>query len=245
EERKAKGFGKFYYGVGQWAIRHRWIVAVGAAGVLAMGGMIAKQLKPQFFPKDLSQLAFIDVLLPEDASFSSTGEIAKQVERIAGEVAAAKNMPIEAMSSFVGGSGPRFWYSLSPDAPHANYAQIVMVFHDKHDTHRLLPFIQERVDREVAGARIDVRQLETGDSIGLPVAIRISGEDIGTLRTTAQRVTNALRKIPAAIRIRDNWGEDRFNVELKIDSDRANLAGLTNRDIAGSSSTAASGTKLT
>ena len=45
--------------------------------------------------------------------------------------------------------------------------------------------------------------------------------------------------------IRDNWGEDRFNVELRIDPDRANMAGLTNRDIAGASATAVSGTPVT
>jgi multidrug efflux pump subunit AcrB len=245
EQRKQRGFGAAYYRVGQWAIRHRWIVMAGATGVLVLGGWIGKQLKPQFFPKDLAQLAFIDVVLPEDASFPATNDIVKQVERISGEVASAHHMPIDAMSSFVGGGGPRFWYSLSPEAPHPNYAQVVMVFADKHDTHHLLPYIQDRINREVAGARIDVRQLETGDSVGLPVAIRISGEDIGMLRSTAERLTGALRKTPLATRIRDNWGEDRFNIEMKIDPDKANLAGLTNRDIAGASSSAVDGTTLT
>lgn len=245
EERKSRGFGAAYYRLGRWAIAHRGVVLAGAAGVLAIGGVIANQLKPQFFPKDLSQLAFIDVMLPEDAAFSATNEVVKQVERIAGEVSAEKHMPLDAMTTFVGGGGPRFWYSLSPEAPHPNYAQVVLVFHDKHDTQHLLPHIQQRIDREIAGARIDVRQLETGDSVGLPVAIRISGEDIGTLRAAAERVSKALRSVPLATRLRDNWGEDRFNIDLKINPDRANLAGLTNRDIAGASSTAVTGTTLT
>lgn len=245
EERKKSGFGAFYYRLGTWAIDHRWIVMAGAAGVLAIGGTIAHALKPQFFPKDLAQIAFVDVVLPEDAAISSTSETVTKVEKIVGEVAAAKHMPIEAMSSFIGGGAPRFWYSLSPEAPHPNYAQMVLVFEDKHQTHLLLPHIQERINREIAGARVDVRQLETGDSVGLPVAIRISGEDIGTLRSTAERVTQALRKVPQVTRLRDNWGEDRFTVELKIDTDRASLVGLTNRDIAGASSTAVSGASLT
>ena len=40
-----------------------------------------------------------------------------------------------------------------------------------------------------------MRQLETGDSVGLPVAIRISGDDSGTLRATAERVMKALRDV--------------------------------------------------
>lgn len=245
EERKASGFGAAYYRLGQWAISHRWMVMAGAAGILVAGGWMGSALKPQFFPKDLSQLAFIDVLLPEDASFTSTSDVVTQVEKIVTEVSLAQKMPVEAMSSFVCGGAPRFWYSLSPEAPHPNYAQVVLVIEDKHQTNHLLPYIQERMNREIAGARIDVRQLETGDSVGLPVAIRISGEDEGTLRSIAERTSQALRDVPLVTRIRDNWGEDRFNVELKIDSDRANLAGLTNRDIAGASSTAVSGSPLT
>src|SRR5262249_44751662 len=82
-ERKSKGFGAAYFRVGRWAIAHRWLVMACAAGVLALGGAIGHQLRPQFFPKDLSQLAFIDVMLPEDAAFSSTSEMVAQVERIA------------------------------------------------------------------------------------------------------------------------------------------------------------------
>jgi multidrug efflux pump subunit AcrB len=245
EERKQRGFGAAYYRAGQWAIAHRWIVMAGAAGILAAGGWMASALKPNFFPKDLSQLAFIDVLLPEDASLTATGDVVKEVEKIALKVATAERMPLEALSSFVGGGGPRFWYSLSPEAPHPNYAQVVLVVQDKHHTHHLLPHIQKRMNREIAGARIDVRQIETGDSVGLPVGIRVSGEDIATLRATAESVKKALRAVPLATRIRDNWGEDRFNVELNINPDRANLAGLTNRDIAGASSTAVSGSPLT
>ncbi len=244
-ERRTRGFAAEYYRVGQWAIRHRWAVLAVAAVVLAAGGKLGASLKKQFMPKDLSQLAFIDVFLPEDASFSSTSEIVTQVEKVVQEVAAAKKMPIEALSSFVGGGAPRFWYSLSPESPHMNYAQVVLLFRDKHQTHRLLPYIQSRVSKEIASARIDVRQLENGDSVGLPVAIRISGEDSGTLRATSERVQQVLREIPLVTRVRDNWGEDRFNVELKVNEDRANLAGLTNGDVAGSSSTGITGTPLT
>jgi multidrug efflux pump subunit AcrB len=245
EERKSHGFGAAYYRLGRWAIGHRWLVLAAAGVILVFGSMIGKSLKPQFFPKDLSQLAFIDVVLPEDASFTATSEAVAGVERITEEVAAEKHMPILAMSSFVGGGAPRFWYSLSPEAPHPNYAQIVLVFEDKHDTPHLLPYIQDRVSREIAGARIDARQLETGDSVGLPVAIRVSGLESATLRSAAGQVAQAIHSVPAATRVRDNWGEDRFNVELKIDPDRANLAGLTNLDIAGASAAAVSGATLT
>src|SRR5262249_37800644 len=244
EERRTRGFAAQYYRVGQFAIRHRWAVVCVAVLILVGGGRIGAALKQQFMPKDLSQLAFIDVFLPEDASFSATGETVGQVEKIVQEVSAAQKMPVDAVSSFVGGGAPRFWYSLSPEAPHTNYAQVVMLFRDKRQTHRLLPYIQSRGSQEIANARIDVRQLENGDSVGLPGAIRISGEDADTLRVTSERVQKVLRDIPLVTRVRDNWGEDRFNVKLNVNPDRANLAGVTNLDIADSSTAAIIGTPV-
>lgn len=205
EERRTRGFASFYYGVGKWAIEHRWAVLACCATVLAMGGAVGSSLRKQFMPKDLSQLAFIDVFLPEDASVSATGEVVTQVEKIVEEASAAKKIEVEALSSFVGGSAPRFWYSLAPESPHPNYGQVVMLFRDKHETSKLLPAIQTRVSKEIANARIDVR-LENGDSAGLPVAVRILGEDAGTLRVTAERVEKIFRDIPLAARVRENWG---------------------------------------
>ena len=170
EERRGRGFAARYYHAGQWAIRHRWLVLTASFGILVAGGLIGTNLKKQFFPKDLSYLAFMDIFLPEDAPFNLANRTAQQVESIVQRVSAEEKRPLESLSTFVGGGGPRFWYSLSPEPHHPNYAQIVLLFKDKHDTGHLLPRLQERLSREVAGARIDVRQLETGDAVGLPVA---------------------------------------------------------------------------
>jgi multidrug efflux pump len=116
---------------------------------------------------------------------------------------------------------------------------------NKHDTGHLVPQLQEQLSRDVAGARIDVRQLETGDAVGLSVAIRVSGESIQALRSIAERVTAILKANPKAARVRDDWGEDRINVELAIDADRANLAGVTNLDVAAASAAGVSGHQVT
>ena len=107
---------------------------------------------------------------------SLTDETASEVARIAERVSAEQHRPIQALDTFIGGGAPRFWYSLAPESRHANYAQIVLTFNDEHDTEPLLPVLQTRLSGEVTGARIDVRQLETGAAVGLPIQIRVSGE---------------------------------------------------------------------
>jgi len=86
-----------------------------------------------------------------------------------------------------------------------------------------------------------VRRLEVGPPVGIPVSIRVSGEDIPTLRKLAADLNGIFREVPNAIGVRDNWGPEGFAVRLQTDPDKANLSGLTNLDVAASSSAAMAG----
>jgi multidrug efflux pump subunit AcrB len=97
------------------------------------------------------------------------------------------------------------------------------------------------VNQAITGARIDVRPLEIGPPVGIPVSIRVSGDDIGTLRRLASEVEEIFRTTPHAVRARDNWGPESFAVRLRTEPDRANSAGLTNYDVAAASATATTG----
>ena len=47
------------------------------------------------------------------------------------------------------------------------------------------------------------------------------------------------------MRVRNEWQTESFQVSLKVDPDRANLAGITNLDVANSATSAMSGTPVT
>jgi len=187
----------------------------------------------------------VDVWLPEDAPLSSTRRITDDVETVIREVTDEHHIGLKSLTTFVGGGGPRFWLSASPEPTQLNYAQVLMEVSNSHDTTHLVAPLQQALNARIAGARVDVRQLETGAAVGIPVAIRLSGEDIPTLRNLTDRVGDILRGIPTAARVRDNWGPESFSVELKTDSDRANLSGVTNIEVAAASATAMNGRQLT
>jgi multidrug efflux pump subunit AcrB len=254
-ERRQRGFAAKYYRVGTWAINHRWKVMAGALVFLIIGGVFMSQLKTQFFPKDLSYLSYVDVWLPEDAPLAATSAAAAKAEDVIREVAdeygkehaaaGESHEVLKSMTTFVGGGGPRFWFSLAPELQQLNYAQIVLQVRDKHDTAHLVARLQTALSERVPGARIDVRQLESGKAVGLPVSIRLVGEDQHTLRTYSDRVKTILEKTEMAERVRDDWGDESFAVRLKTDPDRANKAGLTNLDVAMASQTATAGHQVT
>ena len=256
EERRARGFTGLYYRTVGLAIDHRWMVLAGALVALGIGGVIASGLRQQFFPKDLSYLSYVDVWLPEDATIAATSATAARAEavvrRVADEYARAHpgedGQPrdvLGSITSFVGGGGPRFWFSVAPELSQPNYAQLIINLRDKHDTEPLVGPLQAALSAEIDGARLDVRQLETGKPVGIPVSVRLAGENITELRRLADRVKEIFRAVPTAARIRDDWGADSFRVKLEIDANRANFSGVSNLDIALSSVTGMNGFPLT
>ena len=250
-DKPAHGFAHFYFTAGCWAIAHRKAMLAASLGVLLVGGLIASRLNSAFFPFDRQYLSYADVWLPEGATFPETRAASAQVENIIRDVAdryaadrrgAHPGAPVlKSLTTFVGGGGPRFWDSVSPEPPRLNYAEILIETTDKRDTSTLAPLLQAAVTKRVAGARVDVRQLETGPAISAPVAVRILGPDVQTLLHLSAQLQGIFRADPLAARIRDDWGADRTDMTVSVDPEKAAKAGVTNQDIARSSAMDTSG----
>jgi multidrug efflux pump subunit AcrB len=181
------------------------------------------------------------VWLPEDAPVAATREKADEVEHLIRDVAGSK---LKSVTTFVGGGSPRFWFSISPEQRQSNYAQLIIRLNDKHDTAHVVRPLQAALSSRIAGARVDVQEIESGPAVGMPIAIRVSGEDIGVLRGIAVKLQDILKRQPNTERLRDNWGTDNFTVKLSVDPDRAAAAGVTNQDVAASTGTALAGSRV-
>lgn len=265
EDRRAKGFTGQYARVAKFAIEHRWKVAIGSLAFIVLSGILFKQLKTSFFPDDVQYWSYADVWLPNDANFEATNQAAQQVEQIIRQQAElwGKQHPekdgkpsqiLRYVTTWVGGGSPRFWFSLSPQSQQLNYAEVLVEVTDKDITPEFVNQVQPVLSANVPGARIDMRQLQT-NPVNYPVEIRVtsradvgtagSAQDIRTMRQIAGQVVDILRSAPAAARARNEWDAESATVSLNVDPDRANLAGITNMDVANSATSAMSGVPVT
>jgi multidrug efflux pump subunit AcrB len=247
-----RGFAGRYYRLGGWLIDNRWKALAVSLALLSAGFWCKSLLKPMFFPIDRSYLSYVDVTLPEDSPIDLTAHAAARVEQAVLDFARDFGAshpeyadPLASMTTFIGGGGPRFWFSVSPELKKPNYAQILVQVRDKQTTEVFSPALQKAIGASFPGARVDVRRLESGPPVGIPVQIRISGEDETTLRELAERMKAVFRNMDLAERVSDNWGSHRFTARFAIDPDKALLAGVTNQDVARSLSLAVNGLTVT
>ena len=259
EEKRERGFYGFYNKLVGRAIAHRWIVLLGSFVFLLVGVFFASHLKQQFFPEDVQYWFYLDVWLPNDVPLTATNDAAEKAETVIRQVLSdtesrahenKSQHDLTSITSFIGGGGPRFWFSISPEAPQTNYAQVIVQVSDKELTPKIIGPLQAALSREVPGAWITVRQLQT-NPVETPVEILISGQadtdvkdepaDIQTLRGIALQAINVLQQSPGIAVMRDDWSPDSPQVKIQIDPDRANVVGITNADVANSTAAAISG----
>ena len=160
---------------------------------------------------------------------------------------------LKSLTTFTGGGGPRFWFSVSPEMPQTNYAQIIVEVTDKEATPKLKRPIQDALAKQIPGAWITVRQLQT-NPVENPVELMISGQadvdakneadDIRTLRTIARQAQDIVAQAPGISVLRDDWFPDNLQLQVQIDPDRANVVGISNADVASASAAAMSGTQV-
>jgi multidrug efflux pump subunit AcrB len=251
-ELRKSGFASFYDRFGRFAIAHRWQVLSVATAVLILIFGAASTLKTEFFPKDDQYLSFIDIWMPEDAPLTATRQVVdvveaetrRMAEELEHEAGHESGKPIlKSLTTFLGGGGPRYWFSSSPELQQTNYAQVLIEVNDKHETNRLVDPLQRVLSEKIPGVLIDVRKLEL-TNVGVPLAIRLSGDDVPTLRRLAARVHDIFEANPMSARVRDDWGAESFEVKLATDPDRANLAGVTNLDVAASTAAGLHGSRV-
>jgi multidrug efflux pump subunit AcrB len=261
EERRSSGFMGQYARLARFSIEHRWKFFIGSLAFLGLGVFIFAHLKTTFFPEDVQYWSYIDVWLPNDANLTATNQTAQLVEQIVRQQAAKygeehpdkdgkPEQVLRYITTFVGGGGPRFWFSASPQLQQLNYAQVLIEVTDKEITPGFIRKLQPVLTASVPGARLDARQLLT-NPLDYPIEIRLSStadvnasqeaQDNHMLRQMAGRVEEIFRSIPIAERIHNEWGDQNFQIRLAIDPDRANMAGITNMDVANSSTSGVSG----
>jgi multidrug efflux pump subunit AcrB len=267
EQRRQSGFYGAYYRTSGLAIRHRWAVLALSIVFLIAGGLAASRLKSQFFPEDVQYWSYVDVWLPNNAPLALTNETARLAEEVIHRVADDYEQEhpskektdtsghlLKAVTTFVGGGGPRFWFSVSPEQQQANYSQILIQLTNKNVTPELVGPLQQALSREIPGAFLVVHQLQT-NPVEVPVEVRISAVsdvdpkdeavDNQNLRRLAGQVQDLLRPLPGVQEVQNDWFAESPEVKLEIDTERANLAGITNRDVADSTVAAISGNQVT
>jgi multidrug efflux pump subunit AcrB/outer membrane protein TolC len=218
---------KQYNWIITWAMLHKKIVLASAALAFVGGLGILRIVPQQFFPLAERDQFVMDIWLPEGSKIEATDAAVRDIEAV------LRNEPlVSSYTSFLGSSAPRFYYNVNPQAPAANYAQILVNTKRVKGTPQLVEALRKRLPDAAPEAKVFVKELQQGQVMEAPVEIRISGEDLSQLRALGDQVEDMLRHTPGAIYVHTDWHEDAWQVQMNVRQEVASRLGLTNAAIA-------------
>ncbi len=240
------GFLRLYGGMAHLAVKFKWLVVLGAIGLLYLS--LQLPVSSEFFPQDRRDQFFINVTLPETSTIEQTNEVVLQLElaiRKLSQSTDAEGNKIErlrAMRSMVGGGGSRWALGINPQSPASNVAEVLVRTWDGKMTAEFIRDIRRATTEgdsdlgivPIAGARIVPKSLSLGPPAE-PVVMRVSGDgfaDIKQLKRITRQVKKLVRDQEGTWDVSDSWGVEGFQISLDIDEQKANLAGVTNANVA-------------
>ena len=210
-----------YDGVLEIAFRHRWVtLALGAVSIVASIAIFAV-LPQQLFPKvDRNQFA-VEISMQKGRSLAMTDSVVKELERV---LSADKR--VTGVTSFVGGSSPRFHTVYAPTMPSRSYAQLIVNTISNEATEEVIDEYSGRLRGAFPDAWVRWKQLEL-QMFNTPIEIRISGDSIPLLLRTAAMLQDSARKLDGIEWIRTDWEDPVRGLQVDIDWEEAGRLGVS------------------
>ncbi|MFH0262727.1 efflux RND transporter permease subunit [Vibrio barjaei] len=205
------------------AIKHPTISLLLVLAVPITGYWSISQLTEQFFPPSDRDMFEVQVFLPPQASIYATEASTELVDDVIRSYEG-----VERVDWLVGANFPSFYYNLQATQNNAPYFSQAMVKMDSFQTaNKVIPELQERLNREIPSAQILVRKLEQGPPFKAPIELRVYGENLDTLKSIGEDIRLILANTPHVTHTRETLQPGTPKVWLKVDEDTAKLNGIT------------------
>jgi len=211
-----------------WAVRRKLLVALATLGAFLIAGAGMALVNKQFFPASDRPEVLVEVQMPKGTAIAQTAEAAKLVETWLRKQPEAK-----VVTTYVGQGAPRFFMSLSPELPDPSFAKIIVLTVDEDARDALKVRLREAAAEGLAPqARVRATQLVFGPYSPFPVAFRVSGPDLATVRSIAEKMQGVMQRDPTMRTVNADWGDRAPALHFVLEQDRLRALGLTSSDVA-------------
>lgn len=230
----------------KWCLARPGSVVAGSGLALVASLLLLPVIGSQFFPNGARDQFYVKVWLPEGMPIAQTEVVVDDVQELLRELGTGDEGGDRLVNavSFVGSGGPRLMLTQEPEYPYPYFGLVVVNTTGSDASASLAAQMRERLSG-YQSARITVDEFMLGPPVKDPVAFRIAGPDRTVVANTAPRAVRLFKETPGVVDPYSDWGAASNQAEVKVDSYAANLAGVTNADIALSTSTMVSGAELT
>lgn len=187
-------------------------------GVVGFGLFPASE-KPQFV---------INTITPLQTNIGTTDSVASYVDKVVSEIP-----EVNYFATNVGKGNPRVYYNVIQENERSDFAQTFVQLSESTSPERKLEIINSLREsfRDVAGARIEVKNFEQGPPLVAPVEVRIFGDNLDTLRAVAAEVEKLLKQTEGTMYVTNPVSNLKSDIRVVINHEKARMSGINTVDI--------------
>src|SRR5262249_11790538 len=139
---------------------------------------------------------------------------------------------VKAVFTSVGRDNPQIYYNQTPREENASVGQLFVLLdhYDPRSTPGLLDQLRGAL-AEYPDARLELTEFENGPPIDAPIAIRVVGPDLDTLRVLAGRIETVLKRTDGTQYVYNPVRVRRTDLRLAVDQQKAGLLGVSTLEI--------------
>jgi multidrug efflux pump subunit AcrB/outer membrane protein TolC len=204
------------------ALAHPWRVV----GLALAGGAVILSLTAfvgmSFFPAAEKPVFLVRVETPRGTSLAATSARTRAVEAWL-----MARPEVTSITTNLGEGNPKIYYNHTRLASAANRAELVVTT-ARRDVDRI-PALAREIRAAFDGDpdfTVEAKVFQQGPPVGLPVSVRLTGNDLESLSRHAAVVEDALRKIPGAVNVSNDLRPGPPRLDLRVDPVLAGKLGV-------------------
>ncbi|MBX2878102.1 MAG: efflux RND transporter permease subunit [Saprospiraceae bacterium] len=213
---------KYYSKVLDAALDRPWVTLGLAGGLLAASLTLIPVIGFSLFPKSEKPMFQINIEMPNTASLTETDRVTRYVEEVLG-----KRSDIRYFTSNVGKGNPTIYYNVVQRKEQTNFAQLFVqpIAESFQDKDEIIKDLRQSFAYH-PNAKIQVIDYEQGPPLEAPVAIRVFGKNLDTLRALSLVVEKIVEATPGTQYITNTTATQKTDLKININKKKAGLLGV-------------------
>lgn len=210
------------------ALRHPWIALIVSSVIFAAALGLFPVIGFSLFPASEKPQFLVNVTMPLQSHLAETDAMTKKVEAVLGQ-----HPKVDYFAANVGHGNPRIYYNVVPQNERPDFSEIFVQMDPKTSPIEKRKVI-EALRKEFAqfeGAKIEVKDFEQGPPIEAPIAVRLFGDNLDTLRRMAAEVEQKLLGISGTLYVNNPLKNVKSDLRVKINKDKARMLGVMTSEI--------------
>ncbi|MEO0816261.1 MAG: efflux RND transporter permease subunit [Pseudomonadota bacterium] len=231
-----------YGGILKVILRFRLAYVALMIGLFMVGGMLMGTVQQKFFPSSDRAQLLVYVDLPAGVTARTTEARLKDLMEI---VSDRETYPdIVDYAGYVGFGGPRFVLSLAPVDPAPNRAFMVMNVTDVATAEALVPQLRDAFRAAAPDANTRLSRMFLGPADPNVLHVQVRGPDADYVFEKSKELEQMLLDIPGTIDVWSDWYNRVDRIDVRINQQKARVAGVTSSDVSQALAQYVSGVEL-